>query len=695
MSGTGEAEAFARRRLQLGIVVVVALTAIVATPNVFRTYGIVLGHPSPRTIKAPHSVSFIDIDRTRVLRRLASRRVENVYEVDPNSIVRVERNVMGFFDKAGVVSAKPLPLESKVALLDKNVHEDIPRQDLKTAAGLSSVRLELVRTRAVEFATTILADKITVDNIDTKRQSLQLAARSMDLPPALDRLVGSVVSVYLQPTYTLNGAITEQARLQAAAGVAPVIVRKQQGETIVEEGRVVTGSDITALKEEGLLGGTLGGKQVLGYSMAVLALVFTVSLYLHHYRRDIYDDMTRMAILSIIVVVFALIVKVMAPFSSPYLIPFVAPAVLAGILLGARTAVITTLVVTVLAFLMVPESALPVIVLMIGSLAAALMLAKIVERRHVFFGAIFGVAMVGFLSVTTSFIAGQTLRESMLNGWYGLIGGVFGVGLVLVGLPFFESVFHVTTDIRLLELADPSQPLMRDLMLKAPGTYNHSMVVGNLVEGAAPSIGANPLKARVGAYYHDIGKVRRPLFFVENQQLGQNPHDRTKPHLSYMIVTAHVKDGADLARENHVPEEIVDIIRQHHGTSVVTYFYEEERKRETKQAVSQDDFRYESVKPRTREAALVMLADVVEAAARTMKRPTPDRLEHLAKKLIKARLDDGQLDESGLTLGDLEDISKHFAQSLASIYHARIDYPEAQVASITKARKARGNQHKQ
>jgi len=686
INGTGAAAAMARRRLRLGLLVVFALTAVVATPSVFRTYGIVVGKPSPRTIKAPHSVSFVDTARTQALRQIASDRVEAVYEVDPNAIVRVERNVAGFFDKVAEVSARNGPLDRKIRILEGSLREAVPRRDLKTALNLSPGELRLVRVRAVEFVSTFLADKITVDNIASKREGLQLAAAGMDLPEEQDTLIGSVASIYLEPTYTLNRAETELLRREAAAAVAPVIVRKQQGETIVEEGRVVTASDMAALKEEGLLGGSLGAKQVLGYALVVLAIVFTVSLYLHYYRRDIFDDMTRLTILALIVVVFALIVKVMGPFSSPYLLPFVAPGVLAGILLGGRTAVITTLVVTVLAFLMVPESALPVVVLMIGSLATALMLAKIVERRNVFMGAIFGVAMVGFLSVTTSFIAGQTLRESLLDGGYGLIGGVLGVVLSLGSLPFFESVFHVTTDIRLLELADPSQPLMRELMLKAPGTYNHSMVVGNLVESAAPSVGANPLKARVGAYYHDIGKLKRPLFFVENQQLGQNPHDNTKPHLSYLIVTAHVKDGADLARENRVPEEIIDIIRQHHGTSLVTYFYEEARKGETKQEISEDDFRYESVKPRTREAALVMLADIVEAAARTMRKPTPGRLEHLTKKLIKARLDDGQLDESGLTLGDLDEISRQFAQSLASIYHARIDYPEAPVTHISKAR---------
>lgn len=691
---TSAADELIRRRLQIGAVTLIALTVIVATPNFFKTYGVLVGKPSPRTIKAPHGVSFVDTARTQVLRKAAAGRVEGAYEVDPNALVRVERNVDGFFAKAAAASARGGSLAAKIRRLDNGLDVKMPRRAVRQAVMLDRESLALMRDRARRFVATFLADKITTENIESKRQSMRLAAAAMDLPRALGELVGSVAGVYLEPTYMLDASETGRLRQAAALAIAPVVVRKQRGETLVEEGKVVTPSDIEALEQEGLLGGAVGAKQVLGYALAVLMVVLTVSLYLEHYRRDIFDDTTRLTILALIVVGFALIVKVMSPFSSPFLLPFAAPAILAATLLGGRTSVITTLVVAVLSFLMVPEAALPVVILTIGSLAGALMLAKIVERRHVFVGAAVAIGIIGYLGVTSSFIAGLTFRESLLNGGLGLIGGLAGVVLGLGSLPLFESVFHVTTDLRLLELADPSQPLMQELMLNAPGTYNHSMVVGNLAESAAPFVGANPLKARVGAYYHDIGKLRRPLFFVENQLPGQNPHDHTKPHLSCLIVTSHVKDGVELAEENNVPAEIVDIIGQHHGTSLVTYFYEEAKRRETKQQVNEEDFRYGSEKPRTPEAALVMLADIVEAAARTMRRPTPTRLEHLAKKLIKARLDDGQLDESGLTLGDLDQIGNHFAQALASIYHARVDYPQSTATPIAKARKTRDGQGK-
>lgn len=688
VAGTSAKDVLFKRRLLLAVAVFVALTIILATPDFFRVSGIVVGQPSPRTIKAPHSISFVDSARTAAQRQIAADRSERVYDVDPNAIMRVGRAVDAFFAGIASVSARHVPSGVKLRLLDRRVDIRMPRPLLLTAISLAPRELLIARTRAQHLVQTFLADKITADNIEAKRQSVRLAASEMDLPAKSDKLVGAAVAAYLEPTYVLNAPETARVRERAAKAVAPVIVRKQRGETIVQEGRIVSASDIQALREEGLVGSGVGGKQVLGYALIALAVVAAVGLYLQRYRSEIFQDVGLLGILAIIIVGFTLIVKAMSPFTSPYVLPFAAPAILACIILGGRVAVVSTLVITVMAFLVVPESALPVVVLMLGSLVGALMLSKIVERRSVFVGATIAVATIGYLAVTSSFISGLTLRESLLNGGYGLLGGLLGVVLGLGSLPFFESVFHVTTDIRLLELADPGQPLMRRLMLEAPGTYNHSMIVGNLAESAAPFVGANPLKARVGAYYHDIGKLKRPLFFIENQMVGQNPHDHTKPHLSCLIVTAHVKDGVDLAREHKIPEEIIDIIEEHHGTSVVTYFFQQAREHETKQEICEEDFRYGTERPRTREAALVMLADVVEAAARTMRKPTPGKLEHLTKKLIKARLEDGQLDESRLTLGDLEEISRHFAHVLTSIYHARIDYPEARVTAISDAKKA-------
>jgi len=286
------------------------------------------------------------------------------------------------------------------------------------------------------------------------------------------------------------------------------------------------------------------------------------------------------------------------------------------------------------------------------------------------------------------------LIETLRNAGWGILSGISSAVLTIGTLPFLEWAFGVTTSFRLLELSSPNQPLLKDLMINAPGTYNHSVVAGNLVERGAEVIGANPLLARVGAYYHDIGKMKRPFFFIENQ-LDINEHDRINPNLSCLIITAHVKEGVELARQNRLPQEIIDIIQQHHGTTRVDYFYHRAKEKLEKQEISEDGFRYSGSRPRSKEAALVMLADSVEAAARTMVKPSLNRLEQLIRKIVQSKLEDGQLDESELTMADLEKIIKAFSQVLSSVYHYRIEYPKAEIKLFKRRFATRGSRDRE
>ncbi|HCG99630.1 MAG TPA: hypothetical protein DE036_07545 [Actinobacteria bacterium] len=276
-------------------------------------------------------------------------------------------------------------------------------------------------------------------------------------------------------------------------------------------------------------------------------------------------------------------------------------------------------------------------------------------------------------------MSGAGLVEIMKNLGWGLLGGISMAVLTIGTLPFLEKVFGITTDIKLVELSYANQPLLRELMMKAPGTYNHSIMAGNLAENAAEEIGANPLLARVGAYYHDIGKIKRPLFFVENQIGCENPHDHTNPSLSCLIITSHVKEGIDLGKKYHLPPEILDIINEHHGTSIVAFFYHKAKESVVKETINEENYRYSGQRPKSKEAALVMLADSVEAAARTIAKPTPGRIEQLIKRIVQSKLDDGQLNESNLTLNDIEKIIRSFTQLLTSLYHTRVEYPTVPV----------------
>jgi cyclic-di-AMP phosphodiesterase PgpH len=244
--------------------------------------------------------------------------------------------------------------------------------------------------------------------------------------------------------------------------------------------------------------------------------------------------------------------------------------------------------------------------------------------------------------------------------------------------PLMEMAFGYTTKSSLLELANLDQPILRRLMLEAPGTYHHSVIVGSMAEAAASEIGANPLIAKVSGYYHDIGKLKNPLYFIENQRDGKNIHNKLAPSMSCLILTSHVKNGVEIAREKKLGQQITDAITQHHGTTLISFFYEKAKKLQKDQVVNIDDFRYPGPKPQTRETALVMLADVVEAAARTLEQPTPSRIQGLVQQLINKLFSDHQLDECPLTLKDLNNIAKSFNKILSGIYHHRIEYPDVQ-----------------
>jgi len=257
---------------------------------------------------------------------------------------------------------------------------------------------------------------------------------------------------------------------------------------------------------------------------------------------------------------------------------------------------------------------------------------------------------------------------------FGMLGGLAVLVLAFLMLPLVGRFAGIADDFRLLELSNPGAPLLRDLMTNAPGTYSHSIMTGSLAERAANEIGANSLLARVGAYYHDIGKSVRPNFFCENQAGEDNPHDIASPTQSALVITAHVREGAELGRRSNLPPEVVDIIRQHHGTSLVTCFYEKARKGDG--AVLEADFRYDGERPSTREAALVMLADVAEAAARTVHQPSEERLLATVRRVVDGKVADGQLRDSRMSQADIDRTVEVYAHMLASVYHARVQYPE-------------------
>ncbi|MDD3889079.1 MAG: HDIG domain-containing protein, partial [Syntrophomonadaceae bacterium] len=303
------------------------------------------------------------------------------------------------------------------------------------------------------------------------------------------------------------------------------------------------------------------------------------------------------------------------------------------------------------------------------------------------------VALANIASIITLTLIEGNINLTVLSVGMilGAVNGILSAVLMIGALPYLETTFSITSMIKLLELSNPNHELLKRELLEAPGTYHHSLMVGNLAEASAESIGANPLLVRVGAYYHDIGKVKRPEYFVENQRGFENPHEKIAPALSALIITSHVKEGVELAREAHLPQVIIDFIEQHHGTGLAKYFYSRALEEDREGIISEESFRYEGPKPQSKEVALVMLADSVEAAVRSLDAPTQTKIESMVRKIIRDKLNDGQLELCDLTFKDLDTIARSFCKILEGIYHKRIEYPETIVKEFEKRRENDGN----
>ncbi|GAB4535364.1 MAG: HDIG domain-containing protein [Thermodesulfovibrionia bacterium] len=361
-----------------------------------------------------------------------------------------------------------------------------------------------------------------------------------------------------------------------------------------------------------------------------------------------------------------------------YAIPLATGSMLAALLIDIHTAIVFTVITSLISGLWLNNPVYSLFIFALG-ITSAFSVIRCKRRSAIWRAGIFVSLVAVAMSIIMLLLKGVLFRlETGIVIMVAFSNGIVVAMLVSAILPLLEYLFKITTDISLLELLDLDHPLMRQLLLEAPGTYHHSIVVGNLVESAAEAVGVNPLLARVGAYYHDIGKIKMPEYFIENQVVPVSKHDALTPHMSSLILISHVKEGVELAKQHKLPKEIIDIIQQHHGTSIQTYFYEKAKELHEKDPtvpIFEDDFRYPGPKPKSRVAALILMADAVEAASRVLTDPTPSRVSALVERIINHCFIDGQLDECELTLKDIREIKIYFVYLLTSMYHKRIDYP--------------------
>ncbi|MCJ7806705.1 MAG: HDIG domain-containing protein, partial [Clostridia bacterium] len=414
----------------------------------------------------------------------------------------------------------------------------------------------------------------------------------------------------------------------------------------------------------------------------LLVIVFIlIGVYMSIFVTNVFTNPSLLLLMGIVIII-TLILSVAATYFSSYLMPVAMGIILLTVLFGYKLAVIINLVLALMVGLITGGDFSFILVALLGGLVSIYAVTRLSQRsdlaRAGFYVAITNAAVIlsaylFFGNVSLEYDSLVSLGYSMVAGiGNGILSAVVAIGL----LPFLESIFGVTTAITLLELSNPNHPLLRKMLLKAPGTYYHSMMVSNLAETAAEAVNADALLTRVGAYYHDIGKLKRPYFFSENQLSGENPHSKLSPNLSALIIGVHPKDGGELGRKHRLPEAIVDIAVQHHGNSMISFFYQLALENDCRENVSADMFRYEGPKPQTKEATIIMLADAVEAGIRSLSKPSGNRVETMIRRMIKEKLDDGQLDQCDLTLKEIDQIAEAFIYIMSGIYHSRIEYPE-------------------
>lgn len=496
-------------------------------------------------------------------------------------------------------------------------------------------------------------------------------------------------------TLKVDTEATETAKAKILATVTPVYRTILKGEMIVSKGQVITEEQYDILYLMGYADEVNISKIAGSLAIILLVLLGITIIYMRTFCKDKYRDLGYMQILMLTVLVLVILDELILSVTvSPsadisaqigFLLPSAMGTMLVATLFNPNMAVFFNGIFAIFAGILTGDVQF-VLLSLISGMVGAIGIIRLTERSDLYKTALY-IALINVIAIGAWGILNRTIWDVIWVGMlFGILNGVFSAVLTLGLLPLIESMFGVTTSIKLLELSNPNQPLLKKLMLEAPGTYHHSVMVGNLGEAAAEAVGADGLIVRVGAYYHDIGKIKRPYFFTENQFNGENPHDKISPNLSALIITSHVKDGVEMATEAKLPPMIIDMIAQHHGNSLISYFYQ--KAKETDEEVREEDYRYEQPKPQTKEAAILMMADTVEAAVRSKTGATPGQIEGFIRTLIKGKLNDGQFDECDLTFKDLDKIAETFGRVINGIYHKRIEYPaeKTMLAAENKAK---------
>jgi putative nucleotidyltransferase with HDIG domain len=672
-------------RMYVFVIVTGLLTALALLLSPPPTVGYDVGTVADREVRAPRSVAFISEALTEAERERAAAAVAKVYTRSPAVIAGSRDRMAQAVAAIGRVRADAAQTrEQRITSITRLSEVAISPQVAPLIVDMTPAEWDAVSKEVDNVLRTLYQPGIREDQLESAREASATA-----LPPAWtdrQKLVGTtLVRQFVDADVSLDAIQTAGAQQAARGAVEPVQVQVLAGEVVVRDGTVVSALDVEKLRVLGLVSTGVDWPNALGLTVWAVLIAAVLALFVERYATEAWNDDRKMALVVLTLLVVTVTARALLP-GSPllvYFIPFAAVAMIITVLVGGRTAIATQIAgalhvgmlsgqVDLVAYVLVPA--------LLGMAAVR----RATTAREFMAGA--GFVALGNLGVVVSFSLVRQSTDPVGVAQLVVAALVSGAGaglLAFAGMAIFGHLFRITTVFELRELADPNHPLLRQLLLRTPGTYHHSLLVANLAERAAEVIGADPLVARVGAYYHDIGKMRNPSAFIENQQGGVNPHDELDPVVSAGIVAAHIRDGLSLADRYHLPPMIREMIPAHHGTAVVKYFYQLAQQRG--QSPDEASFHYPGPRPRTKEAGIVMLADGTEASVRSLVEKKPEAIRAMVEKIVSERLAEGQLDECDLTLRDIQRIKDAFCELLLGVYHERIPYPEDRITRIPQA----------
>ncbi len=683
----------AARFVVVGLFLAAALGAVLALDALPAPFGggtpIVNGLATV-DIRAPRALTYESDAATQAARDQASAQVPPQYDftTDRGELVATQQ-AQALQEKVAPVDAafaavltdqaRQVSLRSAIPSLTTGAANTLAALNEADWAALRSEMLRVLEaTERQEVRDTLLADM----------RSGTAARIALTFPADQRELAGEILSPLVVANSTFDATATATAKADAASAVAPVLFTFTKGEILVQSGERLDAVSREMLDQFGLLDPQPDLARAGGWLLLAIASAFLLLGWIWRFRPHIWHRNSALLLIALLVIGMSLAIKVTGDRSVlPYVVPTAAVGLLLAVLLDAGAALVVTAMLALLAGAIVGSVEFTAYVMLGG--VAGIIVVRRGERLSHFMQAAVAVAALNLAVVGIFTLLGDRDITGLLELGGASLAAGFGSALAAVGsFLLIGNLFGITTSFQLLELANPSQPLLRRLLLETSGTYHHSLMVGNLAERAAEAIGADPLVARVAAYYHDVGKLTNPMAYIENQAGSENVHDELTPEESVALLKAHVASGIDLAYQYKLPKPLIAFIPQHHGTMLMSYFYHRAQEQAAGGEVDEARFRHAGPKPQSREAAILMLADSVEASVRSLSAHDEPAIRAMVERIIRERLEDGQFDECDLTLRDLEHIREAFVTQLLGMYHRRIEYPQNKIVEIESRRAA-------